>query len=123
MWIAALSPVLLYAAAIFAVSAQSDLPPSPVSDKVAHFIEYAALGFLLARALYLLVDRSVFWAAGVAVAAAVLFAGTDELHQYFVPNRNASVFDLLADFLGSVVGAGIYAQLARELATRHTTSA
>ena len=35
-----------------------------------------------------------------------LFYGvTDELHQYFVPQRNASLIDLSADGLGCLIGA------------------
>jgi VanZ family protein len=29
-----------------------------------------------------------------------LFALSDEIHQYFVPNRNADILDLVVDFIG-----------------------
>jgi len=45
------------------------------------------------------------WAdAFIAVTAAGLYAATDELHQYFVPSRDASFRDVLLDTAGAVVG-------------------
>ncbi len=29
---------------------------------------------------------------------------SDEIHQLFVPNRDADVFDFLADFFGALIG-------------------
>lgn len=121
VWIVALGPVVLYGLAIYLVSAQSNLPPSPVGDKIAHFAEYALLGFLLTRGLFLLFDRGIRWAAVVAVVASTAFGLTDELHQYFVPNRDASLLDLVADFAGSVAGAVAYGVLAREIRARLAT--
>ena len=34
-----------------------------------------------------------------------LFGVSDELHQYFVPNRSCDVYDALADAIGAVGGA------------------
>jgi len=41
---------------------------------------------------------------GVLIAAA--YGATDELHQYFVPGRQADVADLLADAIGAIAAAG-----------------
>lgn len=101
----ALAPVALYALAIVLVSSQSSLPRTRIWDKAAHFGEYAVLGFLICRAIWLIRPMPV-WKAGLwAVALSTSFGVTDELHQYFVPNRDASVGDLVADFLGSCAGA------------------
>ncbi|MEE8348237.1 MAG: VanZ family protein, partial [Acidobacteriota bacterium] len=40
-------------------------------------------------------------------AVAILYALSDEWHQSFVPNRDASPVDLAADFLGSVTSVMI----------------
>ena len=47
-----LLPILAYAGLIFFFSSQSSLPPTPGHgfDKLAHFLEYFGLAFLIARA-------------------------------------------------------------------------
>jgi VanZ family protein len=102
-------PALAYAAIIFALSAQSDpfpfLPPEIfLQDKLLHAAEYAVLGGLLVPALRVAGLRPrVALLAAVVVASA--FGATDELHQSFVPGRNADVADWVADTLGAAVGA------------------
>jgi len=34
----------------------------------------------------------------------IIYGATDEIHQYFVPNRDSDVFDWLADVVGALVG-------------------
>ncbi len=93
-----LAVAFFYMAAIFALSS---LPgnevglPSPL-DKLAHLVEYALLGFLLGRGT---------GRAALAFAVAALYGATDELHQAFVPGREASLFDWFADVLGAALGA------------------
>ena len=107
------APVVLYASTIFYLSALShpeeQLPSfllRDVSDKVLHAVEYGILSLLCYRAFR--------WAAGLPVArqAAVLaivtasiFGITDEVHQLFVPFRESSWQDWLADTIGAVIGA------------------
>ena len=106
-------PVALYAGVIFYLSAQShpeDQLPSfllkEVSDKVLHAVEYGILSLLCYRAFR--------WAAGPAVArhavvlaivTASVFGITDEVHQAFVPLRESSWQDWLADTIGATIGA------------------
>jgi len=106
-------PVALYAGAIFFLSSQShpeeQLPSfllEGVSDKVLHAVEYGILSLLCYRAFS--------WAAGSAVArqavvlaiiTASVFGLTDEVHQLFVPFRESSWQDWLADTIGAVIGA------------------
>ncbi|HYM87555.1 MAG TPA: VanZ family protein [Nitrospiraceae bacterium] len=106
-------PVVLYAGVIFFLSAQShpeeQLPSflfEGVSDKVLHAVEYGILSLLCYRAFR--------WAAGSAVArqavvlaivTASVFGLTDEVHQLFVPFRESSWLDWLADTVGAVIGA------------------
>jgi VanZ family protein len=81
-------------------------PPLPeallrVSDKLLHMAEYAPMGFLWTRILGGRLRRRAL----LAVALSALFGLTDEIHQFFVPGREASVLDLLADVGGSALGA------------------
>jgi VanZ family protein len=102
-------PALAYAAIIFALSAQADpfpfLPPEIfLQDKLLHAAEYAVLGGLLVPALRVAGLRPrVALLAAVVVASA--FGATDELHQSFVPGRNADLTDWVADTVGAAVGA------------------
>lgn len=79
-------------------------PAIPHMDKVAHFVVYGGLVVC-------------FWPWGgfeseprrwlpFAVGAAVTFGLGDEIHQFFVPNREPEWLDVLADILG--VGAAAW---------------
>jgi VanZ family protein len=96
-------------AAIFSLSAQSSLalPYLPYwvggEDFFLHMAEYGVLGLLLSWAL---VNSGVVGKLVLYVFLIGLFYGmTDELHQYFVPGRVASLLDLTADGLGSLLGS------------------
>lgn len=107
--------VLVYLAAIFVLSSlPSPLPAltSWVSDKILHALEYGGLGLLLALALEAAGMR-VRHAAGAALLVASLYGATDELHQGFVPNRDANVRDWAADTAGAALGAASAAALLR----------
>lgn len=82
----------------------------PGADKAAHFVEYAVLGLLLARAL----DRARPGRGGTRLVLLATLLGTawgagDEFHQSFVPERTAAWGDLLADAAGSLAGAALFA--------------
>ena len=100
-------PVVAWMAMIFILSSQPTLPSAPdalldlVVKKGAHFLEFAMLAGLCFRAFALLrFERSVgaatFWALVISVA----YAGLDELHQSYVPNRHPQVSDVLIDTAG-----------------------
>jgi len=109
-WAWALGPVAIYAGLIVFLSSRSSLPSVRLNDKLLHFGEYAVLAFLVNRALLLLrPSASPRTLTLLAIGLATAFGLTDELHQHFVPNRDASLFDLVADFLGSAAGAMAYA--------------
>lgn len=102
------APPVLYAAAIFLFSAMPRPPrvPGGLSDKWSHGLAYAGLTVLLIRALAGGAWRGV--TARVCVAAAViaaLYGVTDELHQLFVPGRQADVLDVAADSIGATIAA------------------
>ena len=77
--------------------------------KCAHVTEYAILSVLLLRALrqHLIAARSV------AFVLAALYAILDEVHQSFVPSRTGSVWDVLTDIMGALLGLVIYVRLTR----------
>ncbi|MGB5540538.1 MAG: VanZ family protein, partial [Gammaproteobacteria bacterium] len=45
-----------------------------------------------------------------------LYGVLDEIHQYFVPGRQADVLDVLADVSGGLLGAGLMFLLLRRYA-------
>ena len=103
LWVA----VGAYLATIFALSSMSAPLPaltSRVSDKVLHAVEYGGLGLLLSAALRLS-GRSPGRAAALGLLLASLYGASDELHQAFVPNRDCSGWDWLADTAGAALGA------------------
>ena len=53
--------------------------------------------------------RAAFWVAGgfFGDGLGVLYASSDEIHQAFVPNRDARVLDVLIDSAGAVAGMGL----------------
>ena len=106
-------PVALYAGVIFYLSSEphpdEHLPSfllKDVSDKVLHAVEYAVLGGLCYRAFRWGVNGPVAsYALLVAIVTASLYGVTDEVHQFFVPFRESSWLDWLADTAGATVGA------------------
>ena len=106
-------PVGLYAGVIFFLSSLShpedELPSfllQEVSDKILHAVEYGILSLFCYRAFR--------WAAGaaaarhavlLAVVTASVYGLTDEVHQAFVPLRDASWQDWLADTVGAALAA------------------
>ena len=101
-------PALLFAALVFYLSAQSRLPVSlpllPHVDKVAHACEYAVFAVLVARAVSAYgVARWRLWAVTVLICS--LYGASDELHQLFVPGRDADPVDWVVDTVGSAIGA------------------
>ena len=92
-------------ALIFAVSSITQPPDlsTSIGDKGAHGLLYLGLGALMVRALaggWRPFDGRI---AGAAVVYSTLYGVSDELHQFFVPNRTADVADLAADAAGAAV--------------------
>jgi VanZ family protein len=94
-------PVLLWAAIIFFFSAAELL------GQFLHFLEYAVLVFLLARAFYKTASTQSIYT----VIIASLFAFSDEIHQLFVPGRAFQLIDLIIDFIGILFGVFLYTRL------------
>ena len=102
--------VVLYAAFIFYLSSMP-LPRVvfPIekyhTDWLIHGVEYSLLAIFLLRALVFSYGRVPI--ARLALAAflfSLLYAASDEWHQSFVVSRDSSVYDWIADGIGSVCG-------------------
>jgi VanZ family protein len=94
-------------AVIFALSSRP-LPQavSRVPDWTTHGAGYAILCALVCRALAGGLIRPVTTRVAVlAVAISVLYGVTDELHQSFVPGRDADPWDLVKDLGGATLAA------------------
>jgi VanZ family protein len=72
--------------------------------KAAHMTEYAVLGFLLLGALAGKRTEKYKVAAIQAFAVAVVYASSDEIHQYFVPGRACRIYDVGFDSAGALIG-------------------
>lgn len=74
-----------------------------VVRKVSHFLEYAILGFLAARAFRTSPSAGSRqrWFI-LALGLIVVYAFLDEYHQSFVPSRTPSIVDSFIDILGGL---------------------
>jgi VanZ family protein len=101
-------PVIVYCLLIFLQSSRPSLerlPDVAHMDKFLHVTAYALLGILFFRA---------FKTAGlkgglkqvilVSVLSTAAYGVSDELHQHFVPFRNADPLDAIADTVGGICG-------------------
>ena len=104
-------PMTLVMGTIFFLSHQTstDLPHFyfPGLDKIAHAIVYACLA---ATAIYALPDQfrtsRPKYSAVVVVVFCLVYGISDEYHQAFIPGREPSLGDLLADTVGAVLLTG-----------------
>jgi len=97
-------PLVMYMGIIFYLSHQSDPTPGisiPVSDKVVHVAEFFILQLLAIRAFCFArpVKSQRQWLLASIVFCCV-YALSDEFHQFFVPERESSLFDFIADSAG-----------------------
>ena len=77
-------------------------------DKGAHFLAYSLLGFFFMMSLIRRRDEGIRTSAFLKAVVVVAFAGAaDEIHQYFVPGRESSFLDFIADALGGTAGAAL----------------
>jgi len=111
-------PFVFWVVAIFAFSSypKAIIPHSKYFswDKLAHLVEFGILSYLTARALRFSGLRGLasryLW---ITLGFGLLYAISDEFHQLFVKGRYASVYDVVADFVGVLLGALLFANLLR----------
>ncbi len=105
-------PILIYCLLIFIQSSYpspEQVPDWPYIDKILHLAAYAILGALFLRALKTLpIKNNLKLVMILSILLSSLYGISDEIHQYFVPYRNADLLDALADMLGSVCGVYVY---------------
>jgi len=107
-----LVPVFAWAFLIFLFSSipGKDIPRLFTNEDIFfHFAVYAVLGWLIIRALKNYCP-GLSWPQRICLAAmlGLLYAVSDEFHQLFVPNRHASVLDILVDGLGGLTGSILF---------------
>lgn len=100
--------LILVAGGIFYLSHQPSLnivpPLFPHQDKVLHMIEF----FSLFVAIFL--NRDLYrgpYAMTVLYSVGLLYALSDEIHQSFVPGRDCSAGDFIADAAGLAIGLAV----------------
>src|SRR5438067_12758568 len=105
-------PVAAYAGLIFYLSSlshpeeYSPLLFEELGDKVLHAMEYGLLSILCYRAFrHGAGDRAARYALLLAIVSTAAYGVTDEVHQAFVPLREAEAGDLLMDMIGAAIGA------------------
>lgn len=82
-----------------------------VLRKLAHFAEYFALGAAVCG-FFATFAIKLSWCGITSFGISVLYAASDEVHQYFVPGRHASVLDVLLDSAGVLCGVLVMMGLA-----------
>jgi len=102
LWI----PVIIWAGVIFYFSSIPNLKTNLEYDfvlrKIAHVIEYLVFTFLLYRAFRGSFKMNVLRLFMYPAAFSLLYAISDEFHQYFVLGRSCSIYDVLIDSLGII---------------------
>jgi VanZ family protein len=103
-------PAAAYMLVIFVLSSQSNVPlADKYPDEFLHIVEYAALGLLFCRPFMGKLGALPRIRGMIRAAVCSLGYGvTDELHQSFVPGRDASGMDLLSDLLGTLLGLALF---------------
>ena len=110
-------PIIIYCLIIFIQSSYPSpetVPDLPYLDKLLHFSAYAVLGALFLRAFKTTrLKNNIKLVITLSILASSFYGISDELHQYFIPCRNADIMDVLADILGSICGVFLFIYTSR----------
>ena len=105
-------PLILYCLSIYIQSANpspEQIPSIPFVDTVLHFAAYGIMGILFYRAYQTLrIKNNIQMLMLLSMVSASLYGISDEIHQSFVPFREAEVADVIADIIGAVSGVCLY---------------
>ena len=105
-------PLIAYCVFIYIQSSYPSperLPSFEFSDKLLHFAAYAVMGVLFYRAYQTLpFKNNIQLLILLSMISASLYGISDEIHQSFVPYRDGSLLDVVADVLGAVCGVYLY---------------
>jgi VanZ family protein len=98
-------PPVLFAALIIFVSTLSNVSPPSLgvtwTDKIYHFGEYFVYGLLIFRAfpnMHTSPRRKLYYV--LLFFFGLAYGAIDERVQYYIPNRDSSPFDWMADAIG-----------------------
>jgi VanZ family protein len=112
-------PIFIYCLLIFIQSSYPSIkntPEWPYFDKIVHCAGYALLGALFLRAFKTSrIKDNVKLMVMLSVLLSCLYGISDEIHQHFVPYRDADVMDVLADTIGGIMGVYIYQRFAGKI--------
>ncbi|MBR5516047.1 MAG: VanZ family protein [Clostridia bacterium] len=74
--------------------------------KIAHLLLYIGLGVLFTVAIseYTRKGMNIFI---ISISLGIIYAISDEIHQYFVPGRSFLIKDIIIDSVGIITGAGV----------------
>jgi VanZ family protein len=105
-------PLIAYCILIFIQSghpAPEEIPSFRFADKMLHVAAYGILAILFYRAyLTLPIKHHSRMLVLLSILSASLYGISDEIHQYFVPFREADIFDGVADIIGATCAALLY---------------
>jgi len=109
-------PAGLFYLLIFLLSSQhfEVALPGHGLDKVAHFVEFSILGFLLSLGYFNAFSIPSVIKAILAFLTGLPLGFLDEFHQRFVLGRTSALNDVGADAAGIIAGILIYLYLARK---------
>jgi len=71
--------------------------------KIAHMFEFGVLAFLIFRLLSQTEKRHVYWNLFWALIFTILYAVSDEYHQFLVPGRHGVWTDVAIDSIGAFI--------------------
>lgn len=73
--------------------------------KLAHFTEYLILGFLT---INMLNKNDISKKYLISILICLIYATSDEIHQFLIPGRACQIKDILIDSIGSITGIYLY---------------
>ena len=79
--------------------------------KLAHFTLYFVLGFLSSLLFVTIKKYGIYIKGIISWGFCVLYAVSDEIHQYFVPDRACAFRDVLIDSSGALLSVTIFVAL------------
>ena len=102
------APLIIHWVSIFILTSlpSNSVPHFALNDKIKHFTAYFVLSIFLALTLKFQSKFKKIQKEFVkfAVIISVTYSTFDELHQIFIPGRDAEILDWLANLLGLMLG-------------------
>jgi VanZ family protein len=89
--------------------------------KGGHLLEYAVLGALAFRAVFLTLESALARTAALAMIIVLLVAVADETRQAFLDERSGSAVDVGLDVAGALAAVGLAFLYVRQFARRRST--